>query len=205
MKKTAIIILTYNNFAYSKDCIESIRKYTQKGTYQLIVVDNNSADETREWLKQQPDIMLKLNDKNEGFPKGCNTGISMADPDSDILLLNNDTVVTPNWLDNLRNCLYSNDQIGAAGAVSNHNENLQGVAFKYDNLDQMQICAEENNVSDSTRWEQKVFLIGFCLLIKREVLNKIGLLDLSYSPGYVEDNDLSIRIIKAGYKLMLCH
>lgn len=124
MRKTAIIILTFNNFKYTKDCIESIRHYTQKGTYELIVVDNNSADETREWLLGQPDILLKLNDQNEGFPKGCNIGIGMAQPDSDILLLNNDTIVTPNWLENLRTCLYSNDQIGAVGAVSNHNENL---------------------------------------------------------------------------------
>ena len=205
LKKTAIIILTFNNFKYTKDCIESIRQYTQKDTYELIVVDNSSTDETREWLLDQPDILLKLNDQNEGFPKGCNIGIGMAQPDSDILLLNNDTIVTPNWLLNLTTCLYSSDQIGAAGAVSNHSENLQGVPFTYDDLDQMQKHAAKNNISDSIKWEQKVFLIGFCLLIKREVIDKIGLLDEAYSPGYVEDNDLSIRILKSGYKLMLCH
>lgn len=205
LRKTAIIILTFNNFKYTKDCIESIRKYSQNGTYELIVVDNNSTDETRAWLNKQPDIILKLNDKNEGFPQGCNIGIGMAEPDSYILLLNNDTIVTPKWLENLRTCLDSSDQIGAVGAVSNHNENLQGVSFTYDDLEQMQKHAEKNNISDSTQWEEKVFLIGYCLLIKREVINKIGFLDVSYSPGYVEDNDLSIRIIKAGYKLMLCH
>lgn len=205
LHKTAIIILTYNNVAFSKDCIESIRKYTDKNTYEIIVVDNNSTDETREWLLDQTDIKLQLNDKNEGFPRGCNIGIRMAAPDDDILLLNNDTIVTPRWLENLQKCLYSSEDIGAAGAVSGHHENLQGVNFTYETMDKMQECADANNVSDSARWEQKVFLIGFCLLIKREVINKIGLLDEAYSPGYVEDNDLSLRIIEAGYRLMLCH
>lgn len=205
MRKTAIIILTYNNLQYSIDCLESIRRYTDKGTYEIIVVDNNSTDGTRKWLNEQKDIKFKLNDINEGFPKGCNIGIKLAEPDSDILLLNNDTIAAPRWLENLRICLHSDEKIGAAGAVCNHNENLQGVGFTYDNLDQIPALAEKNNISNSDRWEEKVFLIGFCLLIKREVINTIGLLDEAYSPGYVEDNDLSLRIISAGYKLMLCH
>lgn len=204
-RKTAIIILTYNNLQFNKDCVASIRKYTAKDTYELIVVDNNSTDGTREWLQEQPDITVKLNDSNVGFPKGCNLGIALASADSDILLLNNDTVVTANWLENLRTCLYSDEKIGAAGAVSNHNENLQGVDFVYKDFSEMQSLAEKNNVSDSEKWEEKIFLIGFCILIKRDVLNQIGPLAEEYSPGYVEDNDLSLRILSAGYKLMLCH
>ncbi len=203
--KAAIVILTYNNLEYSKACIESIRKYTDKDSYEIIVVDNNSTDGTQEWLKTQSDITIKLNDFNAGFPKGCNMGIDLASPESDILLLNNDTVVTANWLKNLQTCLYSNEKIGAAGAVSNHNENLQGVDFRYDNFDEMQLLAEKNNLSNSSKWEEKIFLIGFCLLIRRTVLNRIGNLAEEYSPGYVEDNDLSLRILTAGYRLMLCH
>ncbi len=204
-RKVAIVILTYNNIEYSKQCLESIREYTEKGTYEILVVDNQSTDGTREWLLEQTDIRLKMNEKNEGFPKGCNMGIAMAGEDCDILLLNNDTIVTPGWLANLQACLYSSDAIGAAGAVCNHNENLQGIGFYYNDLDQMKAFAEKNNVSDSGRWEEKIFLIGFCILIKREVLNQIGLLDERYSPGYVEDNDLCLRIAAAGYRLMLCH
>lgn len=204
-RKAAIVIITYNNLEYNKTCLESIRKYTPKDSCEIVVVDNHSTDGTREWLKEQPNILLKLNDSNVGFPKGCNMGIALASADSDILLLNNDTVVTPNWLENLQTCLYSNERIGATGAVSNHNENLQGVDFSYNDLEEMEQLAEKNNVSDSEKWEEKVFLIGFCILIRREVLNKVGLLSEEYSPGYVEDNDLSIRILTAGYKLMLCH
>lgn len=205
LKKTAIVILTYNNLEYSKSCLESIRKHTEKGTYELIVVDNNSTDGTKDWLYLQPDIKIQINEKNEGFPKGCNIGIGLASPGSDILLLNNDTIVTERWLLNLKKCLYSDEKIGAVGAVCNHNENLQGADFYYGDLEQMAELAGKNNISDKLRWEEKIFLIGFCILIKREVINKIGLLDEAYSPGYVEDNDLSLRIVSAGYRLMLCH
>lgn len=204
-RKTSIVILTYNNLNYTKDCIESIKKYTKKSSYEIIIIDNLSTDGTREWLKEQTDLKVILNDENMGFPKGCNQGIEVAEIDNDILLLNNDTIVTTNWLDNLRICLDSDEKIGAVGSVSNHQENLQGVDFTYDDFEEMQKRAKENNVSNPNMWEEKVFLIGFCILIKREVLNKIGMLDEQYSPGYVEDNDLSLRIIDAGYKLLLCH
>lgn len=204
-RKTSIIILTYNHLDLTKDCIESIRKYTKKGTYQIIVVDNASTDDTKKYLQKQKDILKIYNKENKGFPIGCNQGIQLSSKENDILLLNNDTIVTTNWLSNLKTCLYSNARIGAVGAVSNHTENRQGVNFVYDDFATMQQKAKENNVSNSDRWEEKIFLIGFCLLIKREVLNKIGLLDEKYTPGYIEDNDLSLRIIKSGYKLMLCH
>jgi GT2 family glycosyltransferase len=203
--KVAIIILTYNNLEYNKKCLESIRKYTESGSYEIVVIDNNSTDGTKEWLETQTDIKLQLNDYNAGFPKGCNIGISLASKECDIMLLNNDTMVTPRWLENLRICLYSDEKIGAVGAICNHNENLQGADFHYNNLYEMLPLAEKNNISDSHRWEEKIFLIGFCILIKRQVMDIVMELDEGYSPGYVEDNDLSIRIIKAGYKLMLCH
>lgn len=203
--KTSIIILTYNNLKYTKNCIDSIKKYTKDNTYEIIIIDNNSIDGTRDWLKKQKNIKIILNDDNKGFPIGCNQGIEIADKENDILLLNNDTIVTKNWLENLKICLYSDNKIGAVGSVCNQNENMQGVDFTYDNLETMQKLAEINNKSDSNKWEEKVFLIGFCLLIKREVIEKIKKLDVNYTPGYIEDNDLSLRIISLGYKLILCH
>ncbi len=202
---TSIIILTYNNLEYTKKCLESIRKYTKSGTYEIIIVDNNSKDGTKEYLKTLSDVKIIYNKKNLGFPKGCNQGIKKALKNNDILLLNNDTLVTANWLDNLRKCLNSDKLIGAVGAVCNNNENRQGLLLKYQNMEEMQKKALENNVSNEKRWEEKVFLIGFCILIKREVIDKLNGLDENYTPGYIEDNDLSLRIINLGYKLMLCH
>lgn len=204
MTKTSIVILTYNNLQYSKLCIESIRKYTVKDTYEIIVVDNNSTDGTVEWLKNEKEINTIFNKENLGFPKGCNQGIDIADKSNDILLLNNDVIVTPNWLDNLIKCLYSQTDIGAVGAVTNNCSYYQSISAVYKNIDEMINYAQSNNISDSNKWEQRVKLIGFCMLIKREVLNIVGLVDERFSPGNFEDDDLSFRIQLAGYKLMLC-
>ncbi len=204
-RNTSIIILTYNNLEYTKACIESIEKYTDSNTYEIIVIDNNSTDGTKKWLESKKDLKVVYNQFNAGFPKGCNQGIEIANTNNDILLLNNDTIVTKNWLKNLKICLDSNEYIGAVGAVCNKDENRQGVDFSYNDFFTMQKLAEKNNISNPKKWEEKVFLIGFCILIKREVINKVKKLDEKYSPGYVEDNDLSLRIINEGYKLILCH
>lgn len=203
--KTSIIILTYNNLDKTRDCIESIRKYTDKDSYEIIVVDNNSTDDTKLFLEEQDDIKVIFNESNVGFPMGCNVGIANAEETYDILLLNNDTIVTKNWLSNLKKCLYSDEKIGAVGAVSNNGANLQEVDFTYNNFDEMQNLASKNNISDVKKWEEKVCLIGYCLLIKREVMDQLNGLDEGYTPGYIEDNDLSLNIIKLGYRLMLCH
>ncbi|PNT99191.1 hypothetical protein CDQ85_03715 [Clostridium thermosuccinogenes] len=204
LPKTSIIILTYNNLEYNKLCIESIRKYTEKETYEIIVVDNHSTDGTVDWLKQQNDLKLILNNKNYGFPKGCNQGIKAAEEGNDILLLNNDTIVTPNWLKNLKKCLYSKDDIGAVGSVTNSCSNLQVIPANYSNLEEMIAFAAKNNVSNSSLWEERLRLVGFCMLIKNEVVKKIGLLDERFTPGNFEDDDFSFRIRKAGYRLILC-
>ena len=108
---TSIIILTYNHLEKTKKCIESIKTYTKNEVYEIIVVDNNSNDDTINWLKTQSDITVIYNKENRGFPSGCNQGISEANKSYDILLLNNDTIVTNNWLTNLRKCLYSKSNI----------------------------------------------------------------------------------------------
>ncbi|MHC1682476.1 MAG: glycosyltransferase [Clostridiaceae bacterium] len=201
--KTSIILLTYNNIEYTKQCIESIRQYTKKDSYELIVVDNNSSDGTRDWLKDQNDIVIILNDKNLGFPKGCNQGIEIAKGDS-ILLLNNDTVVTANWLENLTTCLYSSKEIGAVGPVTNSSAYFQAIETKYNSIEEMQLFAREFNKINKDKYEERLKLIGFCMLIKKEVIDKVGFLDEIFTPGNYEDDDYSIRIKKAGYKLILC-
>lgn len=201
--KTSMVILTFNKLDYTKLCIDSIKKYTKPGSYEIIVVDNNSTDGTKEWLAEQTDILTIYNDENLGFPKGCNQGIEMATGE-DILLLNNDVIVTENWLDNLKNCLYSSDEIGAVGPVTNNCSYYQSIDVNYDSIEGMHSFAREFNVIDSSKWEQRLKLIGFCMLIKSEVVQKIGVLDEIFTPGNFEDDDYSYRMMKAGYKLMLC-
>lgn len=200
---TSIIILTYNNLEYTKQCIESIRKHTDRNTYELIVIDNNSVDDTKDWLVKQDHIRVILNKENLGFPRGCNQGIEIAKGDN-ILLLNNDVIVTENWLSNLVNSLYSDERIGAVGPVTNSAAYYTAIPVEYSNLNEMHNFAQNFNKPDSEKWEERLKLIGYCMLIKREVVDKIGLLDERFTPGNFEDDDYSVRIRQAGYKLLLC-
>lgn len=200
---SSIIILTYNKLDYTQQCIESIREYTDKGSYEIIVVDNASTDGTREWLKSQADIYTVLNESNVGFPKGCNQGIEVANGEN-IVLLNNDVIVTPGWLDILCNALYSSDDIGAVGPVTNNASNYQAITVSYQNMDEMLLHAVRYNRPNPLKWEQRLRLIGFCMVIKREVVEKIGFLDDLFTPGNFEDDDYSCRIMQAGYRLILC-
>ena len=200
---TSIIIITYNKLDYNKLCIESIRNHTETGSYEIIVVDNHSTDGTREWLESQQDLILISNNENVGFPAGCNQGIKVA-KGSSILLLNNDTIVTPNWLANLQNCLFSASDIGAVGAVTNSCSNFQTVYSEYASVDELTDFAGKFNKQNPALWENRTRLVGYCMLIKSEVVNKIGLLDEVFSPGNYEDDDYCLRIRNAGYRLVLC-
>lgn len=197
-----IVILTYNNLEYTKICIDSIRKYNNN--FELVVIDNNSTDGTAEWLKSQKGIKYILNEENRGFPAGCNQGIEISNKDNDIFLLNNDTVIMPNSIFNLRMGLYSTKKVGAVGAISNNIAYNQQVDLNYDNFDDYIEYATLNNVTDEEKYEKRLKLVGFAMLIKRQALNKAGNLDEIFTPGNYEDDDISLRIVKKRYDLLLC-
>ena len=199
---TSIIMLTCNKLEYTIKAVESIRKYTDKGTYEIIVIDNASTDNTVEWLKKQDDLKLILNKENLGFPKGCNQGIEVA-TGTEILLLNNDVIVTPKWLQNMVKTLYSNDKYGAVGPVTNSAPG-QEIAISYKEEEEINDFANEVFRKFKNKITKKIKLVGFCLLIRKKILDKIGVLDEIFSPGNYEDDDLSIRILLEGYDLILC-
>lgn len=199
---TSIVIATFNKLDYTKQCIESIRQYTQPGSYEIVVVDNRSTDGTVEWLSSQSDIRAVLNEENLGFPKACNQGIDVSSGDN-ILLLNNDTIVTKNWLTNLIAGLYSDSDVGAVGSVTNSCSYGQAIPVSYTSLEEMQAFASGMNRSNPAAWEERLKLIGYCMLMKKSVLDRIGNLDERFTPGNYEDDDLSLRIRLAGYKLLL--
>jgi GT2 family glycosyltransferase len=203
MKMTSIVILNYNTLDCTKLCIESIRHYTKKGRYEIIVVDNASVDGSVEWLKLQSDLRCIYNEENFGFPKGCNQGIAIA-TGSAILLLNSDTIVTPRWLEQLELALYSSEKIGAVSCVTNSCSNFQKISIPYKNMSEMISFANDYNKTDPKKWEERLKLVGFCFLVKRSVVEKIGGLDELFSPGNYEDDDYSLRIIEAGYTLLVC-
>lgn len=204
VEKTAIVILTYNLQSLTQECIESIRKNNLDSSYELVIVDNHSTDGTREWLLEQEDIKLICNEENKGFPYGCNQGIKAAGPEYNILLLNNDTIVTPNAIFWLRMGLYEEDRVGATGSVSNFVGNGQRINKQFSSLEEYIQFSEKNNIPKRNPYEKKIFLVGFALMLKRSALDTVGLLDIEFSPGMYEDDDIGLRLQRAGYQVILC-
>lgn len=202
-KLTSIVIISYNTYQLTRLCIESIYRYTEPETYEIIVVDNASTDESVPFLKAQTGIKCVFNDENLGFPKGCNQGIEIA-TGTEILLLNSDTIVTPRWLSQLRYALYSGDNIGAVGCMSNCCSNRQQIDASYGTLEELEGFADIYNRTDSAKWVSFFYLVGYCLLIRRNVAEQVGILDERFTPGNCEDDDYSFRIREQGYKLLLC-
>ena len=204
---TSIIILSYNTCRFTRTCLESIRRFTEPGTYEIIVVDNASTDGSRAYLRAQPDVRLIESDVNLGFPKGCNVGMEAARGDA-LLLLNSDTLVTPRWLTQLRRALESRPEVGAVGCVTNYAGNFQQIDVPYlgddGGIEALFAFAEHFNHSDPEKWERRIRLVGFCFLVKRAVYEVIGGLDERFSPGNYEDDDYSLRIWQAGYECLLC-
>lgn len=200
--RASIVILSCNSLRYTKLCIESIRMTTPESAREIIVVDNASTDGSVEWLREQQDIHLLENVDNMGFPVGCNQGIQASAPETDIFLLNSDTILTANALFWLRMGLYDKEENGMAGSVSNYAkwQVADGVGKEKDLL----AFGEKTNVPIRYACEDRPFLIGFALLIKRRVIEQVGLLDERFSPGNYEDDDYSLRVLKAGYRNILC-
>jgi GT2 family glycosyltransferase len=198
---TSIIIPTFNKVRYLKRCIDSIRKYTAE-PYEIIVVDNGSTDGTAQYIRNETEIRYKRFDSNRGFAAAVNYGMMMA-KGSSILLLNNDTVVTPRWLTNMLICLYSEPSVGAVGPVTNNISGRQRIYPRYRTLLQMQSFAERFNCSNPVLWEPVNRLTGFCLLFRRDVFERVGYFDEGYRIGNYEDDDFGLRIRICGLKLII--
>ncbi|MEK3810861.1 glycosyltransferase [Bacillus sp. FSL R7-0685] len=202
MVKTSIIVLTYNQLALTKQCLESIWKHTNNDCIEVIVIDNGSHDGTRDYLKQITSIKAIFNKTNEGFAKACNQGLEVASGDN-ILFLNNDTVVTNQWLEPMIKLLYQDDKIGMVGPVSNYVSGPQQVPVNYTNVEEIEDFSRLYCLQQRGRSKAVLRLVGFCLLVKKKVLDQVGGFDERFVGGSFEDDDLSLRVLQAGYQLKI--
>lgn len=204
VEKTSIVIVSYNCMYMMQKCIESIRSSCMGGTYEIIVVDNASDDGVREWLCEQDDIKVVLLERNVGFPMGCNIGVEYAEAGYNVYLLNNDTRLAHNSLFWLRMGLYADTHVGATGSISNYAGNNQQVDIEFSLPAEYLEYGRSVNVPMTCPYEERVRLSGFSMLIKRAAWDACGGMDESFSPGYFEDDDLSMRLALNGYRIMLC-
>lgn len=206
---TSIIILTFNQLRFTKDCLKSVYQHTNI-PFELILVDNGSTDDTRDYLinfaQANKNVELIFNDNNLGFAAGCNQGLRKVHGDY-VLLLNNDVIVTEGWLEKLISHLEQSPDIGMAGPVSNSvsgDQLVEKVPYGK-SIKGMQKFARNLSIRNSGKTTGIVRLVGFCLLIRKEVIEVIGGLDENYLSGNFEDDDLCLRSYIAGYKNIIAH
>lgn len=206
VRNTAILIVSYNACYFMQRNIENIRKTLPEGSYQIVVVDNASTDGVAEWLRKQDDIVLLQNKENVGFGPACNQGVDLLQDvnATDIFLLNNDTRLAPNALFWLKMGLYENEKIGAVGSCSNYVGNGQQIEVEFTLPDEYLQYGASVNVPLQEPYEERVRLSGFAMLVRGDVWKAAGGMDEEFAPGYFEDDDLSMKILKAGYKLLFC-
>lgn len=211
-----VVICVHNALDDVKTCLESVLRHNTID-YRVIVVDDGSNADTQQflenWVKQVPLAKLLRNQTALGYTQAANVGLSASHGDY-IVLLNSDTVVTPNWINKLLECANSDEAIGIVGPLSN--------CATWQSVPEIQDYKGDwkNNALPSgyslEEWSQLIevlsersfprvsFINGFCYLIKRKVIEAIGLLDEIHFPyGYGEENDFSLRAQAAGFKLAI--
>lgn len=194
-----IIIVNYNSHSYLKKCLQSIKKYTAY-PHNIIIVDNNSTDNSKEYLATLNDIIVIYNQQNKGCAAAWNQGIKMGE-NRYIVLLNPDTEVTPNWL-------YPLVKVASA------NKDIAVIGTKHLNKDEGVIHAgvleiEGKNINRRATYDspdtfakpQEVSRIyGACFMIKRDLIPQLGYFDERYFL-YAEETDYCLNARKKGYRV----
>ena len=203
---TSIVILTFNQLKFTKECVESIRKHTPE-PHEILFVDNGSSDGSVKWLRKLVDknsnYQLIENKENLGFSKGCNQGIEASSGEY-IVLLNNDVVVTENWLGGMLECLNHVPDIGIVGPITNNISGPQKVpSVNYSAIHKLDEYSRAFRTQNRHRRIPNRRIVGFCMLFRRQLAEEIGLLDESFGSGNFEDDDLCLRAVLAGYRNMI--
>lgn len=212
MKKNCfVIILNWNKLSDTLECLDSLRQVKCKtANISVIVVDNGSTlDDSRKVLKDLKHITLLQNKDNLGYVGGNNVGISYAlKHGADcVMLLNNDIVATPNFLDPLVKALYSKKDIGIVGPITLFYDNKKIIAdagglMRSKRYFGVSRASNELFTKKYTDIKEVDFIIGAAQLIKKEVFKKIGLLKNKYFI-YYEDADFCFQARRTGYKSLI--
>ncbi len=194
-----IVIPVHNALAFTQQCVETIRRYTEI-PYRLVLVDNGSTDGTPDWADAVSVECLTL-PENRGFAAGCNAGIRGALSDY-VILLNNDTILSPGWAERLLDHLDRGPAAGLVGPSTNYASSRQQIDAQYTGLDEYLRFAERIAREHKGQVEEVDRLVAVCLAARRRLFEEVGLLDERFGLGNYEDDDLCLRVRMAGYRLL---
>ena len=202
--EVSIVIPVFNHCRETVACLESIARFTNGPPYEVIVVDDGSTDETAEVLPWVEGLVVLRNDENLGFIGSCNRGAGAA-RGRFLVFLNNDTLVTPGWLESLAGTFRDIPGTGIAGAKlvypDGRLQEAGGVIWRdatgsnYGKFDDPE--------HPSYNFAREVdYCSGACLMVPRALFDRLGGFDTFYSPAYYEDTDLAFRVRHAGHKVI---
>lgn len=175
-KKLSIVIAVYDSLNYTQDCIDSLQKHAPNA--EIIIVNNGSQPETKEYLDGLNFIKTIHWNENRGVSKAWNAGLKIATRDI-LCVLNNDVLVQPNGMQKLVVAAIETGVAGNEGACMN-----------------MDFCYAYSTYNE----DEADYLGGYCIVFRRDVWDSVGEFDELFSPAYWEDNDWSLRVKEAGYK-----
>ncbi len=203
-KKVSIIMLALNKVEYTRECIESIQKYTQQ-SYELILVNNGSTDGTKEYFDSIPGAVVIHNTENRGVAAGWNQGIDKATGEY-VLVFNNDTIVGTNSIENLVRAAINHPTAGIIAPRSNAIAGPQMVeGFTYQDKNEIPgLIHGYQEANDLASWEF-TRIKGFCMLMSKETVAQIGYFDEQFGYGNFEDDDYSCRVLYSDKKLLVAN
>lgn len=206
-----VVVPVYNAPGDVDRCVESVLAHTPGG-YRLVLIDDASPDPAigayfRELDRRAlPQLTLLRNDVNLGFTGTANRGFGLSR--DDVVLLNSDTIVTQGWLEALVRCVGSDPCIGTATPFSNNAEICSFPSFCENNVwpeaaDPESVRAAIVRAAVPT-YPDLPTGVGFCLYVRRALIDAIGTFDPAYGHGYGEENDFCLRAARAGWRNVLC-
>ena len=200
--EVTIIIPVLNQSLYTFRCLQSILEYTTS-PYEVIVINNGSADDTPQMLEAMENIRVIHNQENQGFVAACIQGAEAA-LGKNLLFLNNDTEVTEGWLESLLEPL-TDERVGIVGAKLVYpNGRLQeaGNIIWQDGSGWNYGRGDDPDLPAYSYLKEVDYCSGACLLIPRELYRELGGFDTRFEPAYYEDTDLCFTARRQGYKVI---
>lgn len=199
--KVSVIVLCYNNLEYTQACLHSIELYSDYSNLEVIAVDNASSDSTpdylAEWARNGSNRTYIANATNLGFSAGNNVGLAAATGDY-LVILNNDTYVTPGWVRGLVGHLRRNPSAGLVGPVTNNIGNEARIQIEYANMEEMIVRAGEHTRRHAGLSFPLSTAAFFCVMLTRVAYEAVGPMDEAFGVGFFEDDDYCRRLHQRG-------